>query len=485
MDAPRIEALNDRSASALDRMARGWRGPAAAALIAFAAGAPGLFALPPLDRDESRFAQATAQMLETGDLVNIRFQDAPRDKKPVGIHWLQAASTALTSSVERRDIYPYRLPSLFGAMLAAAALAWGAGMTLGAGRGLLAGGLLGVTLLLSTEAFIGKTDAVLCGAVTLSMAALLRLYAQAKGLGQAGRSARTWMRRLGWVWGLVAILALAGPWAVAITVASDGGFWSSAVGGDLAPKLAGGHESHGAPPGLHLLLSPLLLFPASLLLPAALIAGWRARAEPTARFALAWLVPTWLVFEALPTKLPHYPLPTYPAIALLMALAVGVAPSLKPLWVSQRAAELLVQADLDPRNGVTIGPVTVAGYAEPSLVFALGTETELGDGADAAQALAEGRPALVESRQDQAFRDTIAKAGTQAVVAGRVRGFDYSVGREVVLTLWRNPRPPPILPALLAPPVAPSLAVPLITEAGPKAARPTRAAPRPLKGLQD
>src|SRR5438105_3374024 len=100
---------------------RGWRGPALAALIAFLAGLPGLLAVPPLDRDESRFAQATAQMLETRDFVVIRFQDEPRFKKPVGIHWLQAASVALVSDPEARAIWAYRIPSLLGAMLAAAA----------------------------------------------------------------------------------------------------------------------------------------------------------------------------------------------------------------------------------------------------------------------------------------------------------------------------------------------------------------------------
>ena len=33
---------------------------------------PGFFTLPPLDRDESRFAQATKQMLQTGDPVIFR-----------------------------------------------------------------------------------------------------------------------------------------------------------------------------------------------------------------------------------------------------------------------------------------------------------------------------------------------------------------------------------------------------------------------------
>src|SRR4051812_1626267 len=52
---------------------------------------PGFFNIPPIDRDETRFAQATKQMVETGDFVDIRFQDDVRYKKPVGIYWLQAA----------------------------------------------------------------------------------------------------------------------------------------------------------------------------------------------------------------------------------------------------------------------------------------------------------------------------------------------------------------------------------------------------------
>src|ERR1700760_1465672 len=102
------------------RASRGWRGPALAAFVALVAGLPGLLAVPPLDRDESRFAQATAQMLEDGDFVVIRFQDAPRFKKPVGIHWLQALSVKAFSKPEARKIWAYRLPSLLGAMLAAA-----------------------------------------------------------------------------------------------------------------------------------------------------------------------------------------------------------------------------------------------------------------------------------------------------------------------------------------------------------------------------
>src|SRR6058998_781349 len=79
---------------------------------------PGLSAIPPLDRDEARFAQATRQMLETGDFLRIRFQDEARNKKPAGIYWLQAGAVSLLSTPESTAIWPYRLPSLIGATLA-------------------------------------------------------------------------------------------------------------------------------------------------------------------------------------------------------------------------------------------------------------------------------------------------------------------------------------------------------------------------------
>lgn len=342
----------------LDRHITGWRGPVLAAFVALLAGLPGLFLLPPLDRDESRYAQATSQMLETGDFVDIRFQDDPRWKKPVGIYWMQAAAVAAVSDVADRNIGPYRLPSLLGAMLAAFACAWAGAALFGARAGFLAGAMLGASFLLSTEAGIAKTDAMLCGAVTLAMAGLARIYMAHRagerpirphklmfwlGLGLSilikgpiglivivpamlalsawDRDLR-WLRRLGWGWGLPLTALIVGPWAIAITIATDGGFWREAIMGDLAPKVVSGHESHGAPPGLYLLLAPLLFFPAGLLLPAALSAGWRRRAEPAIRFMVCWLVPAWILFELAPTKLAHYTLPTFGALAILAAAAV-------------------------------------------------------------------------------------------------------------------------------------------------------------------
>ena len=347
----------------LDRYVAGWRGPLLAALVALLAGLPSMLLLPPLDRDESRYAQATSQMLESGDYVDIRFQDDPRWKKPVGIYWMQAVAVGLTSDVANREIAPYRIPSLLGAMLAAWAAAWLGSALFGARAGFLGGAMLGATFLLSSEAGIAKTDAMLCGSVTLAMAGLGRLYMASRAgmLIKGDPSQRpwklmvwlglglsilvkgpigllvvvpamlmlslwdrrfAWLKRLGWGWGLPLLALIVGPWAIAITIATDGGFWREAIGGDLAPKIAGVEESHGGPPGMYLLLSPLLLFPATLMLPAALSAGWRRRAEPAIRFLVCWLIPAWLVFEIAPTKLWHYTLPTFGAITLLMAAAL-------------------------------------------------------------------------------------------------------------------------------------------------------------------
>ncbi len=59
-------------------------------------------------------------MLETGDIVDVRFQD----KTPVRINWLQAVSVRVASAVERREVWAYRLPFLLGAMAATAARTW-------------------------------------------------------------------------------------------------------------------------------------------------------------------------------------------------------------------------------------------------------------------------------------------------------------------------------------------------------------------------
>ena len=72
-----------------DALIAGWRGPALAALIAVLAGLPGLLLAPVLDRQEARFAQGSAQMIESGDLALMRFQTEDRPQAAPGAAWLQ------------------------------------------------------------------------------------------------------------------------------------------------------------------------------------------------------------------------------------------------------------------------------------------------------------------------------------------------------------------------------------------------------------
>jgi len=87
-------------------------------------------------------------------------------------------------------------------------------------------------------------------------------------------------------------------------------------------KVGGGVEGHGMPPGYYLAILALTFWPGSLFLPEAIAGARFARAEKPVRFLICWALPVWLMFELIPTKLPHYTLPIFPALAILTAMAV-------------------------------------------------------------------------------------------------------------------------------------------------------------------
>lgn len=336
---------------------------------------PGFFVLPPTDRDESRFAEASKQMLETGDYVRIMNGAEPRNRKPIGIYWLQvpfAAAARAADLASGNPIWPYRIPALLGA-IAAVLATFQAGIALFADRrtATLAAAMLAASLLLTVEAHLAKTDAALCGATTACMAvlatawhgrlrlpaamlfwALLGLAILIKGpiapmvVGLTALSLSllvrdgTWLKALRPTLGIPLLLAVILPWFIAIGVATHGAFFADAVGGDLGRKLGGGEETHGGFPGEHLLLLPLLAFPATAPVVAGLAAGWRDRGAMAQRFLLCWLVPSWLVFEAVPTKLPHYTLPLYPALFLLAGRWLATPQTAAPRSVSALATVL-------------------------------------------------------------------------------------------------------------------------------------------------
>src|SRR6266576_6646915 len=117
---------------------------------------PGFFNIPPIDRDEARFAQATKQMVETSDFVDIRFQDDVRYKKPVGVYWLQALAVETASALglprAQLRIWLYRIPSLAGSIGAVLLTYWTALAFVTRRGAILAGIILCSSMLLGVEA---------------------------------------------------------------------------------------------------------------------------------------------------------------------------------------------------------------------------------------------------------------------------------------------------------------------------------------------
>jgi 4-amino-4-deoxy-L-arabinose transferase-like glycosyltransferase len=334
---------------------RPWCAAAALMLLCLLLYLPGFVSLPVTDRDEARYAQATTQMLETGDFIDIRFQDDPRYKKPVGIYWLQSASAAVFGDITQREIWTYRLPSLMGAILAVLATWWAARPIFGRRAALVAAALFAGCVGMAIESRIAKTDAVLILCVVLAQGALMRLYlfgwprantlalaalfwvALGAGILIKGPVApaiavltilalaifdrnRSWLRGLHAPWGIPLLLTVTLPWFIAIGVISEGAFFASSFGEDFTQKLKSGQEAHWGPPGYYFLLFWWTFWPAALVATGgAAIWLWRNRVQRRALFLLAWIVPYWLIIEAVPTKLPHYSYPVYPAIALAAA----------------------------------------------------------------------------------------------------------------------------------------------------------------------
>jgi 4-amino-4-deoxy-L-arabinose transferase-like glycosyltransferase len=346
------------------------------ALLALASFLPGFFSIPPVDRDEARFAQATKQMIETGDYVDIRFQEESRYKKPVGIYWLQAAVVQAAEKVgipqARTTIGLYRIPSLLGALGAVLATYWAAMAFVSRRAALLAGAMMATSILLGVEARLAKTDAMLLLTCVAALGAMARAYlaeqgdrpsslsplaiaaifwgAIAAGIMVKGpmilmfvgfcaitlialdRSAR-WMLRLKPLIGVPFAVLIVTPWLVAIMVRSGGAFFTESLGGDMFSKVTGGQETHGLPPGFYSLIFWQTFFPGALLAGLAAPAVWRTRSEPGCKMLLAWVMPAWIVFELVPTKLPHYVLPLFPALAILIAGVMDSRSLSRNLWL--------------------------------------------------------------------------------------------------------------------------------------------------------
>jgi len=370
---------------------------------------PGQWTVPPLDRDEPRYTQATKQMLETDDYIDIRFQDQARHKKPVGIYWLQAAAVKLTGHDVEAPLWVYRLPSVIGATLCVLAAFWMARAFMGPAGALLVGGFVGLAIIVGVEARLAKTDAVLFATIIIAQGAMARMWLKDPGERMWGLSFLFWTalaagvlikgpvglmvvgltivalmamkRKVAWfkaaapLVGFLWFLLLVSPWFVAIWIATDGTFFTEAIGRDLLGKVGQGQESHGAPPLTHFgaMFGVFWPLPAFLLLSIPLI--WKERASPLVVFSFAWFVPSWIIFELVATKLPHYTMPLLPALAMPVAAALldGAGEHAKK-WMRVVAALLTAVPPVGLAVIAFAGPFVLGIWPSPpgAVVMALG-----------------------------------------------------------------------------------------------------------------
>lgn len=394
--------------------ASGVWGGLALVLICLGVYLPGIASLPPVDRDESRFAQASRQMarsVDAGDWLVPMVQDRPRLNKPPLIYWLQAgaaralggesAASTQTSGAwsDAARIWPYRVPSLIAAIIAVLAT-WRIGVTMFEARaGWIAGLLLAVCPVIIWESKQARADMVLLAATTVAMWMVWSLFRRRKDDGAIARPHKRWIkvpllwfavaagvmtkgpitpmvvgltvltigvvsRRWRWIWsmrpilGVLLVAAVLGAWVWGVAGRVGWDAYLKIVGDEVLGRSVSAKEGHWGPPGYHLVLLSVLFWPGVLLTGVAVgralhrgirfdgraddgavaapgaraarlgwLARWRSRrgGRRDELFCLAWIVPSWIVFELVGTKLPHYTLPLYPPLALLSARALLAA----------------------------------------------------------------------------------------------------------------------------------------------------------------
>ena len=348
---------------------------------------PGLGGIQPIDRDEPRFVQATKQMLETGNFVDIRMHDEPRYKKPVGIYWLQAAMVTLTGHGADAPLWAYRLTSVAGALAAVLLLYWATLGLFDRRAAFYASMLFATSLIVTVEAHLAKTDAVLVATVVLAQGALARIYRwEGEGRPPISTALLFWLgiglgflikgpvivmvsgltiaslvivdRRWRWLAnlrplvGVPLALIIVLPWFVAILSIAGTAFLQQSVGNDLLGKVATGQEGHWAPPGTHFLLFWGIFWPGAALAAIAAPWVWHHRRDASVRFALAWIIPSWVVFEAVATKLPHHTLPLYPAVAALIGAAASAGLDKRRIFTAVAISGAAILAIALPIAGV-------------------------------------------------------------------------------------------------------------------------------------
>ena len=317
--------------------------------------------VPPLDRDESRYIQATVQMLETKDFVNINFLESPRLKKPPGIYWLQAISAVGIKNIfflDSAPIWAFRIPSAIGASVSIWVTFLLGQFLFGRAQGLIAALLLMSSPIVIMESHIAKTDSVLLALFLCALYILVKIvfYADKKLPKPSDITIFAfWIimsftflikgpialvillltiisykvlkepinfKDLKPIMGIILFMLIILPWFILINSGNNNDVLFNTIKKDMVLKLVSVQESHGAPPGSYLLSSILTAWPIALFIIPSALWCFKNKDNKAVKFLLCSLIPSWLFFEIIPTKLLHYVLPLLPSFAILTAAMI-------------------------------------------------------------------------------------------------------------------------------------------------------------------
>ena len=306
--------------------------------------------IPPIDRDEARFAQASRQMAQSNDYINIKFQDEIRAKKPVGIYWLQAFSGNIFGLL---DIGSFRIPSLISSIISIVFTGLIARLIFPLHQSLIVALFFASSMAFMGEAHLAKTDATLLSLVCIQQYFLLKLILKKEnsikgkylyptiiwvvfsfGVLVKGplsfailfptiitycfiKKSFSFIKLLNPILGMLISACIILPWFVAIDNSTEGLFLQKAFYDDFFNKLQSGQEGHGAWPGTHLLFLSIAIWPIATFLPGLILFVLQNKNNSVVQFLICWIIPFWLIIEVVPTKLFHYSLPVLPAIAIL------------------------------------------------------------------------------------------------------------------------------------------------------------------------
>ena len=325
----------------------------------------GVFHIPPLDRDESRFASATKNMLETSDFIDIRLDNEPRYKKPIGIYWAQSLSNYIFGEPPFDKIWVYRIPSLLGCLFSILLIFTNIRKNFNEEVAFMSSFFLISSFLIISEIHQAKSDGLLFLCINICNLTLLNFVNKLEkklnseknfneilifwcflGFGTLIKGpiilifvglpiiffsiitkTSYLLKCLHSTLGYILYVFIVLPWFILITMKAGEHFWYESVINDLLRKVSSGQESHGFLPGYYSLLLFIFFWPGCIFLIDLLkksIADRKRilKKDMKVLFLFCWFLPGFFVYELIFTKLPHYVLPTYPALSILISLYI-------------------------------------------------------------------------------------------------------------------------------------------------------------------